>query len=63
MRAFIIIIFMCLYAMLTFFGLGPALFADGTSQERIVTIAIVVILYILLTLVFHRALKYKSLKR
>ncbi|MDF2522925.1 MAG: hypothetical protein K0R31_566 [Clostridiales bacterium] len=34
--------------LLTFFGLGPVLFADGSMQERLLTLFSVIILYALL---------------
>lgn len=44
MRLLIIVISTVLFLLLTFFGFGPVLFADGSMQERIITAAIVVIL-------------------
>ncbi|QQE76344.1 hypothetical protein KDJ56_10685 [Brevibacillus composti] len=35
-------------ALVTFFGLGPILFADGTIGERGVTFLVVLIIYLLL---------------
>lgn len=57
MRGLIIFVFICLYAALTFFGLGPVALADGTTQERLVTLAVVVLLFILLTVVMRRLLR------
>ena len=37
-----------LAALLTFFGIGPVLFADGSMQERLITLSVVLILYGLL---------------
>jgi hypothetical protein len=34
--------------LLTFFGMGPVLFADGTSTERMYTLLVVVLLYLLI---------------
>jgi hypothetical protein len=59
MRGLIIFVFICLYALLTFFGLGPVVFADGSMQERLLTLAVVVILYILLTFILRQFLKRK----
>ena len=44
MRILIIAVSTVLFLLLTFFGFGPVLFADGSMQERIITAAIVVIL-------------------
>jgi len=42
------IVFIILFALVTFFGLGPVLMADGTLQERLLTLVIVIIIYIIL---------------
>jgi hypothetical protein len=34
--------------LLTFFGMGPVIFADGTSTERMYTLLVVVFLYLLI---------------
>lgn len=34
--------------LLTFFGLGPVLFADGSTSERLITLAVVVLFYVIL---------------
>ena len=39
------IIFIILFLLISFFGIGPVLMADGTSQERIITLIIVLIIY------------------
>lgn len=44
MRILIIAVSTVLFLLLTFFGFGPVLFADGSMQERIITAAIAVIL-------------------
>ncbi len=36
------------FLLVTFFGLGPVLFADGSLSERIVTLLVVVLIYLLL---------------
>ena len=46
MRILIIVISTVLFLLLTFFGFGPVVFADGSMQERIITAAIVLILMI-----------------
>lgn len=42
--------FAVMYALVSFFGLGPVLFADGMLSERIVTLVVVLLVYVLLTL-------------
>jgi len=36
------------FLLVTFFGLGPVLMADGTFAERMLTLLIVLVLYFLL---------------
>lgn len=43
--------------LVTFFGLGPVFMADGTMNERIVTLAVVILLYMLLWWMFTRIRK------
>ena len=57
MKTFIVIVFALLFALVTFFGLGPVLFADGTMQERMMTLVIVILLYILLAYLLRRLLR------
>ncbi|NLK97453.1 DUF6954 family protein [Defluviitalea saccharophila] len=40
------------FIVVTFFGLGPVLFADGSRLERLITLLVVICLYVLLTLAF-----------
>jgi hypothetical protein len=51
-------IFIILIALVTFFGLGPVLFADGVIQERLWTAAIVVVIYILLVFLYRKAIQW-----
>lgn len=53
MKWLIYVIFIIMYLLVTFFGLGPVLFADGTTTERVITFLIVLAIYILLTIVFR----------
>ncbi|MBY0146559.1 DUF6954 family protein [Neobacillus niacini] len=50
--------FIILFLLLTFFGLGPVLYADGVIQERLWTAAVVVALYIILSYLYSRANKW-----
>lgn len=52
MKWFVCFIFIVLYGLVTFFGLGPVLLADGTAQERIMTLLLVLVIYSLLTAFF-----------
>ena len=38
--------FIVLYLLVTFFGLGPVLYADGVMKERIITALIVLVIYV-----------------
>ncbi|MEH7096592.1 DUF6954 family protein [Neobacillus vireti] len=57
MKIIIHIFFLLLLALVTFFGLGPILMADGPMQERLWTAVIVFILYLFLTYCYQKALK------
>lgn len=46
------IVFTLLIAAVTFFGMGPVLFADGPTSERVITFVIVVIIYVVLIKLF-----------
>ncbi|MGB4589674.1 MAG: hypothetical protein WBI17_10630 [Clostridiaceae bacterium] len=50
MRIFIIVVSTILFLLLTFFGFGPVVFADGSLEERLITAAIVIILMVGLVL-------------
>jgi hypothetical protein len=56
-KLLIIFIFICLYLIVGFFGLGPVLFADGSMQERLITLTIVLLIFIILTYIFIRLLR------
>ena len=43
--------------LVTFFGLGPVLMADGSAGERAVTLAVVIVLYVLLALLLRFLIK------
>ncbi|WHX99627.1 hypothetical protein [Neobacillus sp. DY30] len=58
MKFLIHAIFIILLLLVTFFGLGPVLYADGVLAERIGTAAVVVILYILIGFLYSRATKW-----
>jgi hypothetical protein len=36
------------FALITFFGLGPVLLADGSTSERLMTLLVVILLYLVL---------------
>lgn len=41
------VIFTILFILISFFGLGPVLMADGQTGERILTLIIVLIIYVI----------------
>ncbi|MDF2542182.1 MAG: hypothetical protein K0S47_1900 [Herbinix sp.] len=47
------ILLILLVLLITFFGLGPVLFADGVWSERLNTLLVVVALYIILIFGFY----------
>lgn len=47
MKVLFYIIILAAFILLTFFGLGPVLFADGSMGERLVTLLVVVLIYLL----------------
>lgn len=50
MRWFIYVVFFVLFLGVTFFGLGPVMFADGSNQERFIAFLIVLLIYVILTI-------------
>ena len=49
-KAIIYSIFVVLYLLVTFFGMGPVLMADGSNTERFVTFIVVLIIYAIITI-------------
>lgn len=48
MKILFYIIMSIAFLLVTFFGIGPVVFADGPVSERIITLVIVLVIYILL---------------
>jgi len=58
MKKFLInISFVAIILFITFFGLGPVLFADGSKLERTLTFFIVLILYVFFIALYKKAKK------
>jgi hypothetical protein len=55
-------LFIILILLVTFFGLGPVIYADGVIQERIWTATIVVAIYALLAILYSRVIKWMKKK-
>jgi fumarate reductase subunit C len=49
MKAAVYTLFVLLYGAVTFFGLGPVFMADGSTQERMITLAVVLVIYAVIT--------------
>jgi protein-S-isoprenylcysteine O-methyltransferase Ste14 len=45
------------FLLITFFGIGPVVFADGNIGERMITLGVVIILYVILGVLFMRIKK------
>jgi hypothetical protein len=56
-------VFIILIAVVTFFGVGPVLFADGVLQERLWTVAIIVVIYIVLAFIYRLAIRWANKAR
>ena len=56
-KILVIVVFICLYLLVGFFGLGPVMFADGSMQERLLTFTIVVLIFVILTYIFIKLLR------
>lgn len=56
MNTIVVIVFALLFALVTFFGLGPVLIADGSIQERMLTLLVVLLLYAVMGYALHRFL-------
>jgi TM2 domain-containing membrane protein YozV len=48
MKILFYIIILAAFLLVTFFGLGPVMLADGSRGERLVTLLVVVLIYLLL---------------
>ncbi|MEH6994156.1 hypothetical protein V7075_15795 [Neobacillus drentensis] len=62
MKVLVHAFFIILLLLVTFFGLGPVLYADGVIQERIWTAGVVVLLYALLALSYATTIKWINKK-
>ncbi len=58
MKVLLHTVFIILIALVTFFGLGPVLLADGVLQERIVTAAVVVVIYIVIAFIYRKMIHW-----
>lgn len=63
MRWIIYAVFAVLYLLVAFFGIGPILLADGSMQERIITLLIVILIFVLLTIVLRQVIRALNRRR
>lgn len=49
----IYVILILLLLVVTLFGLGPVIYADGSDTERLVTLLVVVALYLVILFTFY----------
>ena len=54
--------FIVLLLLVTFFGVGPVVFADGVIQERLLTALIVLIIYLILLYLYRKFIKWTAKK-
>ena len=60
MKIVFCIILALAFLLVTFFGLGPVIFADGSMSERMVTLAVVLLLYLVIVLITILLVKRKK---
>lgn len=63
MRALFNISIIIAFLLVTFFGLGPVLMADGSMGERILTLLVVICLYLFLGFVIFKFRKNKGIRK
>lgn len=52
MKWLVYLIIIMLFLGVTFFGIGPVLLADGSLLERMMTLGVVILLYVVLPVLF-----------
>jgi hypothetical protein len=52
-KKIIYVILILLLLVVTLFGLGPVIYADGTDTERMITFLVVVALYMVILFTFY----------
>jgi uncharacterized membrane protein len=60
MKWIIFALFICSYLYVTLFGVGPLLLADGSTQEKMELLALIVLAYVVLTFLFVIWLKKRK---
>ena len=57
MKALVHLIFIALLLLVTFFGIGPVLMADGVLSERLITLSVVLVICIILIWIYRTILR------
>ncbi|MDF2904682.1 MAG: hypothetical protein K0R34_3 [Herbinix sp.] len=52
-KKIIYVILILLILVVTLFGLGPVIYADGTDSERMITLLVVIALYLVILFTFY----------
>lgn len=60
MKILFYIVIVIAFGLVTFFGLGPVILADGSVSERIATLLMVILLYLLLAAIVVAFKKYNK---
>lgn len=47
MKVIVDLFFVALFILITFFGIGPVLLADGSDKERLITFLVVLLIYVI----------------
>jgi hypothetical protein len=58
MKVLFYIVLAIAFIVVTFFGLGPVILADGSMGERLITLLVVLLLYLLLGWIVLRLRKH-----
>ena len=53
MKVALYIVLIVTFILVSFFGMGPVLLADGSTIERMLTLAVVLVIYIGLFLIYR----------
>jgi hypothetical protein len=60
MKVLFYIVIVLVFALVTFFGLGPVILADGSMGERMITLLVVILLYLLIGWIAMRFKKHNK---
>ncbi|MCQ4925372.1 hypothetical protein NE686_19870 [Tissierella carlieri] len=56
------IAFIILFLFISFFGIGPVIFADGTMNERIMNLLIIILAYVILIWLYRIFIRKMRIK-